>query len=121
MEKRTVQLYVRKKKLWDDSILMCCFFRLFATIDKNKDGLLEKKELDLILAVTMVDGQENKMAKMVDQIMQEYDVDHDDMLTLDEFLNGLRKWCKELNLHRQSSIKAEVRRHLLIMFFKQEC
>jgi Ca2+-binding EF-hand superfamily protein len=81
---------------------------LFATIDKNNDGLLEKKELDLILAVTAVGGQENNMAKMVDQIMQEYDVDHDDMLTLDEFLNGLRKWCKELKLHRQSSMKASV-------------
>ena len=36
--------------------------------------------------------------------MKEYDVDNDDQITHAEFLDGLRKWCKDLNLHRQPSI-----------------
>mgnify|MGYP000323618553 FL=1 len=57
-----------------------------------------------MLQVTFVEGKENDVTQMVDQIMKEYDVDNDDQITHAEFLDGLRKWCKDLNLHRQPSI-----------------
>ena len=53
-----------------------------------------------MLQVTFVEGKENDVTQMVDQIMKEYDVDNDDQITHAEFLDGLRKWCKDLNLHR---------------------
>jgi hypothetical protein len=69
---------------------------------------VEKQELEFLLQVTMVDENENSIGQMADHIMQEYDVNNDNMLTREEFLNGLRKWCRELNLQSQLSIDHRV-------------
>ena len=87
-----------------DGVLLC-FLRLFETIDNNKDGQLERNELRFILAVSFVEGKDNQLAEMLsNQIMEEYDVNHDEKITLDEFLNGLRKWSTELNQEKLNRV-----------------
>ena len=85
--------------------VLLCFLRLFETIDNNKDGQLERNELRFILAVSFVEGKDNQLAEMLsNQIMEEYDVNHDEKITLDEFLNGLRKWSTELNQEKLNRV-----------------
>ena len=84
--------------------VLLCFLRLFETIDNNKDGLVEIKELRLVLAVAFVEGEGNQGEMSSNQIMEEYDVNHDEKITLDEFLNGLRKWSTELNQEKLNRV-----------------
>ncbi|KAH7332220.1 hypothetical protein KP509_20G076200 [Ceratopteris richardii] len=56
--------------------------RLFWKIDLDKDGAVDKKEISLLLRATLAHGN----------------------ITVEEFLNGTEKWCKDLKLHSQSNI-----------------
>ena len=58
-----------------------------------------------MLAVTLVEVKDNQLAEMsLNQIMEEYDVNHDEKITLDEFLNGLQKWNMELNQEKLNQV-----------------
>ena len=84
--------------------MLSCFLRLFDTIDENKDKQVERKELRLALAVAFVGGDGNQAEMSSNQIMEEYDVNHDEQITLDEFLNGLRKWSIEMNQEKLNQV-----------------
>lgn len=76
--------------------------KLFHSIDLDKDGALTKKEAALLLRATLVG--EDLDDEMLNHFMQEYDSDHDNQISLEEFISGMRKWCKELKLHRHHTI-----------------
>ena len=58
-----------------------------------------------MLAVTFVEVKDNQLAETLsNQIMEEYDVNHDEKITLDEFLNGLRKWSIEMNQEKSNQV-----------------
>ena len=65
---------------------------------------MERKELRLALAVAFVGGDGNQAEMSSNQIMEEYDVNHDEKITLDEFLNGLQKWNMELNQEKSNQV-----------------
>jgi Ca2+-binding EF-hand superfamily protein len=93
------------------------FVRLFLTIDTNKDEFVEKKELDLMLAVTFVEGRSNSWQGMAHQIMEEYDVDHDNKITYEEFLGGLKKWCGELKKGKPEQVRISYVISMSFFFF----
>ncbi|KAH7332219.1 hypothetical protein KP509_20G076100 [Ceratopteris richardii] len=76
--------------------------RLFWKIDLDKDGAVDKKEISLLLRATLAHG--NVDDTMVEHFMQEYDTDQNNQITVEEFLNGTEKWCKDLKLHSQNNI-----------------
>ena len=97
--------------------ILSCFLRLFETIDNNGDGLVERKELRLVLAVAFVEGEGNQSAEMSsNQIMEEYDVNHDEKITFDEFLNGLQKWSIELNQEKLNRVSFSFKSFSVFVF-----
>ena len=97
--------------------ILSYFLRLFDTIDNNGDGLLERKELRLVLAIASVEGKDNQLAEILsNQIMEEYDVNHDEKITLDEFLNGLRKWSTDLNEEKLNRVSFSFKSFSVFVF-----
>ena len=78
---------------------------------------MERKELRLVLAIASVEGKDNQLAEILsNQIMEEYDVNHDEKITFDEFLNGLQKWSIELNQEKLNRVSFSFKSFSVFVF-----
>lgn len=77
--------------------------RLFHKIDRNKDGSVSYDELRVMLSMSLKDGKGSE--EIMEHFMAEFDENRNNMVSLDEFLKGLQKWCKVLELKPEHSIE----------------
>ncbi|KAK6230676.1 hypothetical protein QUC31_002194 [Theobroma cacao] len=69
--------------------------RLFEEIDRDGDDYISSSELkELLLEVKFTRSHINK-EKAIEEVMKEFDLDGDQKITKDEFVNGFTKWLDE--------------------------
>ncbi|EOY13167.1 Sodium/calcium exchanger family protein / calcium-binding EF hand family protein [Theobroma cacao] len=69
--------------------------RLFEEIDQDVDDYISSSELkELLLEVKFTRSHINK-EKAIEKVMKEFDLDGDQKITKDEFVNGFTKWLDE--------------------------
>ncbi|KAJ4726400.1 putative Sodium/calcium exchanger family protein / calcium-binding EF hand family protein [Melia azedarach] len=69
--------------------------RLFEEIDQDGDDMISPSELRELLLEVKFDRMHIDKEKAIAEVIKEFDIDSDQKITKDEFVNGLAKWLDE--------------------------
>lgn len=70
-------------------------FRLFLARDHNGDRVITYAELREFLEEIQFRKLNADMDTTTGEIMKEFDINHDDKITLNEFVDGMKKWLDD--------------------------
>lgn len=71
------------------------YSRLFEEIDQDGDDMISPSELRELLLEVKFDRMHIDKEKAIAEVIKEFDIDSDQKITKDEFVNGLAKWLDE--------------------------
>ncbi|XVE50149.1 hypothetical protein DITRI_Ditri01bG0138700 [Diplodiscus trichospermus] len=69
--------------------------RLFEELDQDGDDYIAPSELKELLLEVKLTGSHINKEKAIEDVMKEFDLDGDQKITKDEFVNGFSKWLEE--------------------------
>lgn len=90
-------------------ISICTFVRLFVAKDRDGDKMMTFTEIRQLLDEIKMRTPDEDKDDVAAQIMKEFDVDNDEKITMEEFINGMRKWLddtKDAMNRRYHSVKS---------------
>ncbi|XP_059661463.1 sodium/calcium exchanger NCL2-like [Cornus florida] len=81
--------------------------RLFVTFDRDGDNSISQPELKELIADIKFGKVSLDADEAVAKIMEELDVNQDQMINEEEFVNGFSKWLSSSNIHTPKSAESE--------------
>ncbi|KAK3036294.1 hypothetical protein RJ639_031266 [Escallonia herrerae] len=69
--------------------------RLFDALDLDKDGHLSRSEIRALILGIQLNEIDFDVDKAAIKVIEDFDMDRDYLVTLDEFIEGIGKWLKE--------------------------
>ncbi|CAN6561022.1 unnamed protein product [Malus baccata var. baccata] len=71
--------------------------RLFEEVDEDGDNYVSLSEVRELLCEIKFISTEDDKDKGTEEVMKQFDPDHDGKINIDEFINGFIKWIEEIN------------------------
>ncbi|KAM1805073.1 hypothetical protein ACFX12_030869 [Malus domestica] len=78
--------------------------RLFEEVDEDGDNYVSPSEVRELLCEIKFISTEDEKDKGTEEVMKQFDLDHDGKINKDEFINGFIKWIEEIkSAHKQNT------------------
>lgn len=72
-----------------------CFIRLFEEIDQDRDDRISPSELKELLLEIKFKHMDVDQDRAVEEVIREFDLDGDQMISKEEFIIGFTKWLEQ--------------------------
>ena len=80
------------------------YCRLFEEVDEDGDNYVSLSEVRELLCEIKFISTEDDKDKGTEEVMKQFDLDHDGKINKDEFINGFIKWIEEIkSVHKQNT------------------